>query len=75
MAATDLSWSGPGRGEVIVVEGCGDGYSEAKRMMKKPDEKEKLQAAREMAKILGISSQKIDLGGNLGVTIIDDLGE
>ena len=61
--------------EIVVIEGTGMGESRARTMMKAPDEKDRLKAAVEMGKILGISTQKIDLDGNVGVTIIDDLGE
>ena len=36
---------GQSESQVVVVEGIGEGCSEARRMMKKPDEKEKLKAA------------------------------
>ena len=35
---------GEAKGQEIVVEGCGDGFSEAKTMMKAPSEKDKLKA-------------------------------
>lgn len=66
---------GESESEVVVVEGQGMGISEAKRIKKKPDEKERIQAAREMGKILGISKEKLDINSNVGVTIIDDIGE
>ena len=66
---------GKSESEIIVVEGVGEGCSEARAMMKHPDEKERLKAAEILAKILGLNKEKIDVTGNLGVTIIDDLGE
>lgn len=52
---------GESKSEIVVVEGVGDGCSEARRMMKNPDEKEKLKAADSLAKILGLSKEKVDL--------------
>lgn len=45
---------GESESEVVVIEGCGDGVSEARRMLKAPDEKERLIAAKELAKRYGI---------------------
>lgn len=42
--------------EIVVVEGTGEGCSEARRMEKAPDEKEKLKAAEYLAKFHGILS-------------------
>ena len=65
---------GESQSEIVVVEGQGDGYSEARRMMKNPDEKEKLKAADSLAKILGLSREKIDLNANQ-VVLIDTVPE
>lgn len=65
---------GESESEVVVVEGCGMGESVARRITKNPDEKEKLKAATEMAKILGISKEKIDLSASQ-VVIVDDVPE
>ena len=65
---------GESQSEIVVVEGCGDGFSEARRMLKNPDEKEKLKAATEMAKILGISKEKIDLNATQ-VILVDEVPE
>lgn len=40
--------------EVVVIEGAGEGRSEARRMNKAPDEKERIAAAKELAKRYGI---------------------
>lgn len=40
--------------EVVVVEGIGEGMSKARRIDKKPDEKERIAAAKELAKRFGI---------------------
>lgn len=65
---------GESESEVVVVEGRGMGVSEAKLIKKKPDEKERIQAAREMAKILGISKEKLDITASQ-VMIVDDVPE
>lgn len=44
---------GQTQAEIVVVEGCGDGYSEARTMRKAPDEKERLKAAETLAKMQG----------------------
>ena len=52
---------GESKSEIVVVEGVGMGESIARRVMKNPDEKEKLKAADSLAKILGLSREKVDL--------------
>lgn len=66
---------GKSESEIVVVEGVGDGCSEARRMVKAPDEKEKLKAADSLAKILGIVNEKINVTGNIPVVIVDDVSE
>lgn len=65
---------GQSEAQVVVVEGCGDGYSEARTMTKNPDEKEKLKAADSLAKILGLSREKIDLTATQ-VVLVDEVPE
>ena len=65
---------GESKSEIVVVEGLGMGESAARRMMKNPDEKEKLKAADSLAKILGISKEKIDLTSTQ-VMLVDDVPE
>lgn len=64
---------GEAKGEEIVIEGCGDGYSEAKTMMKAPSEKDKLKAAELLGKRYGLFKDKVELEGEVGVNIIDDV--
>ena len=52
---------GESESEVVVIEGTGDGCSDARTMYKKPDEKEKLKAAELLGKRYGIFSEKMDL--------------
>ena len=57
----------------IVVEGIGDGCSKAREMLKEPSEKDKLKAAELLGKRYGMWREKVELEGELGVNIIDDV--
>lgn len=59
--------------EIVVVEGCGDGCSDARRMNKAPDEKERLKAAELLGKHFGMFTDNVRLSGDVGVQIIDDI--
>lgn len=61
--------------EIVVVEGKGDGYSEASAMLKAPDEKERLKAAELLGKHLGMFTDSVKLLGTAAVQIIDDVPE
>lgn len=65
---------GESSSEVVVVEGQGDGYSEARRMDKAPDEKERLKAAELLGKRYGIFTDKVNLEVE-PVVIVNDLKE
>lgn len=52
---------GESSAEEIVVEGCGDGYSEAKIMEKGPSEKERLKAAELLGKRFGLYTEKVEV--------------
>ena len=60
--------------EIVVVEGCGDGCSEARRMDKAPDEKEKLKAAELLGKRYGLFKDNLAIEGE-PVVIVNDLKE
>ena len=60
--------------EVVVVEGCGDGYSEARTIDKAPDEKDRLKAAELLGKRYGIFTDKTKLEVE-PVVIVNDLEE
>ncbi|MEG2261786.1 MAG: terminase small subunit [Raoultibacter sp.] len=66
---------GETQGEIVVVEGQGDGLSSARRMVKAPDEKEKLKAAELLGKRYGLFTDKVNLTGASKVVIVDDLEE
>lgn len=65
---------GQSQSEIVVVEGVGDGCSEARRLKKAPDEKEKLKAAELLGKRYAIFTDKVNLEVE-PVTIVNDLKE
>ena len=64
---------GESEAEVVVVEGIGDGCSEAKCLKKSPDERERLKAAELLGKRFGLFTEKVNLEGSAKVVIVDDL--
>ena len=66
---------GETQSEIVVVEGTGDGCSEARTMQKAPDEKERLKAAELLGKRYGLYKDKVDVEGAIPVVIsgADDL--
>lgn len=54
---------GDSSAEVVVVEGLGDGVSEARRFKKAPDEKERLRAAELLGKRFGLFKDKVEVSG------------
>ena len=52
---------GESQSEVVVVEGVGEGCSEAKRIDKSPDEKERLKAAELLGKRYRLFTEKIEV--------------
>lgn len=58
---------------VVVVEGAGDGCSEAKILQKPPDEKERLKAAELLGKRFGLFTDKVAVSGGGIVQIVDDI--
>ncbi len=63
---------GESTAHVVVVEGIGEGCSEAKVIQKPPDEKERLKAAELLGKRFGLFTEKIDVSGNIPVVISGD---
>lgn len=55
--------------EIVVVESCGDGVSEARRVTKKPDEKDRLKAAELLGKRYRLFTDKLDVDGGVSVVI------
>lgn len=66
---------GKSSAEIVVVEGCGDGMSEARTMIKAPDERERLKAAELLGKRYGMFKDTMNIEGAIPVVITDDLGE
>lgn len=66
---------GESKAEVVVVEGCGDGCSEARAMDKAPDEKERLKAAELLGKRYGLWTEKIEQQVDMDLNIVVDYGD
>jgi phage terminase small subunit len=66
---------GESKSEIVVIEGVGEGCSDARRMTKAPDERERLKAAELIGKRHGMFTDKLNLEGVVPVVIVDDLGE
>jgi len=54
---------GESQSEIVVIEGIGDGCSEARRVTKLPDEKDRLKAAELLGKRYGMWTEKVQVGG------------
>ena len=60
---------GETQAEIVVVEGTGDGCSEARTMQKAPDEKERLKAAELLGKRYGLYTEKVEADVDTELTI------
>jgi phage terminase small subunit len=58
--------------EVVVVEGGGNGFSEARRIEKSPDEKERLKAAELLGKRYGLYTEKMEVDADVSPIVIRD---
>lgn len=65
---------GESQASIVVVEGTGDGCSEARTIEKNPDERERLKAAELIGKRYGIFTDKMNLEIE-PVVIVNDLKE
>ena len=74
LAAAEGTGVTPQRDGQVVVEGIGDGCSEAKTMMKKPDEKERLKAAELLGKRYGLYSDKVNIDGAVPIVFAGEDG-
>lgn len=63
---------GESSSEYVVVEGQGDGVSEARRIDKAPDEKDRLKAAELLGKRYGMFTDKMNIDGAVPVVISGD---
>jgi phage terminase small subunit len=66
---------GKTQSEIVVVEGTGDGCSEARAMQKAPDEKERLKAAELLGKRYGLYTEKVEQQVDMDLNITIDYGE
>jgi phage terminase small subunit len=66
---------GQAESEIVVVEGCGDGVSEAKQMIKHPDEKERLKAAELLGKRYSMFSDKVNLDASFAPIVFSGENE
>lgn len=63
---------GESTSEIVVVEGIGDGASEARRMEKAPDEKERLKAAELLGKRYRLFVDKQEIQQEVLVTFVGE---
>jgi phage terminase small subunit len=63
---------GESSSEIVVVENIGDYMSEAKKVQKAPDEKERLKAAELLGKRYGLYADKLKVDGAIPVVISGD---
>ncbi len=63
---------GQSQSEVVVVEGTGEGCSEARTVNKAPDEREKLKAAELLGKRYGLFTEKLNINGAVPVVIANE---
>lgn len=66
---------GESTSEEIVVEGLGDGCSEARTMRKRPSEKDRLKAAELLGKRFGLYTDKVEMDADMDLNITIDYGE
>ena len=66
---------GESTAQEIVVEGTGDGCSEARTIEKAPSEKERLKAAELLGKRYGLYTEKVDVATDMDLNITIDYGE
>lgn len=60
---------------VVVVEGSGNGFSEARTVCKHPDEKERLKAAELLGKRYGLYTDRLESEIDMDLNISIDYGE
>ena len=60
---------GQSKASVVVIEGNGEGYSEARVLEKPPDEKERLKAAELLGKRYGLFTEKVKVDSVVPVVI------
>ena len=63
---------GESTSEEIVVEGLGDGVSEARTMEKRPSERDRLKAAELLGKRFGLYTDKVEMDADMDLNITID---
>lgn len=66
---------GESQSEEIVVEGIGDGCSEARTMQKAPSEKDRLKAAELLGKRYGLYTDRVETEVDMDLNITVDYGD
>lgn len=66
---------GQSQSEVVVVEGVGEGCSEARAMQKAPDEKERLKAAELLGKAHMMFTDKVQQEVDMDLNVTVDYGD
>lgn len=66
---------GESKAEIVVVEGQGDGVTNAVKVSKSPDEKERLKAAELLGKRFGLFREKIGSDTGQKITFLEDLSD
>lgn len=61
--------------EVVVVENTGDYESKARIVKKQISARERIKAAELLGKRYALFTEKVDIEGNMGVVIVDDIEE
>ena len=64
---------GESKSAVVVVEGSGEGCSDARVVYKPPDEKERTKAAELLGKRHSLWTEKIDIEGGLTINFVEDV--
>ena len=64
---------GESKSAVVVVEGSGEGCSDARVVYKPPDEKESTKAAELLGKRHSLWTEKIDIEGGLTINFVEDV--
>ena len=64
---------GESKSAVIVVEGTGEGCSDARVVYKPPDEKERTKAAELLGKRHSLWTEKLDIEGGLTINFVEDV--
>jgi phage terminase small subunit len=59
--------------EVVVIESTGDFMTEARKIKKTPAIKDVINAVNTLGKMQGAFVENVNLNGNVGVVIVDDI--